>query len=57
MHVANAKKFEIYLTQINANFPVRLTYIKLPRHFRKQCAPRFILREFAAIQTSLKETF
>ena len=41
------------LNKINVNFPkVRFTYIKLTRNFRKQCAPNFILREFATIQAS-----
>ena len=51
MHVDIAKK--IYEDKRNANFPkIRFTYIKLKRNFCKQCAPNFILREFAAIQTS-----
>ena len=51
MRVENAKAFTLH--KINANFPkVRFTYIELTRHFRKQCAPNFIVREFAAIQTS-----
>ena len=51
MYVDNAK--EITLHKINANFPkVSFTYIKLTRKVRKQCAPTFILREFAAIKTS-----
>lgn len=33
-------------------FKIRFTYIKLTLNFRKQCAANFILREFAAIQTS-----
>ena len=41
------------LHKINANFSkVRFTYIKLTQNFRKQCAPNFVLHEFAAIQTS-----
>ena len=46
------------LNKINANFPkVRFTYIKLTRNFRKQCAPNFILREFATIQASQRTYF
>ena len=52
MHVDIAKK--IYEDKLNANFPkIRFTYIKLKRNFCKQCAPNFILREFAAIQNNL----
>ena len=41
------------LHKINASFPkVTFTNIKLTRNFRKRCVPNFILREFAAIQTS-----
>ena len=41
------------LHKINANFPtVTFTYIKLTRNFQIQCAPNFILCEFAVIQTS-----
>ena len=41
------------LHKINTNFPkARFTYITLAQKFRKQCAPNFILHEFAAIQTS-----
>ena len=41
------------LQKINTNLPkARFTYITLAQTFQKQCAPNFILHEFAAIQTS-----
>ena len=44
---------KVTLHKINTNFPkARFTYITLAQKFRKQCAPNFILHEFAAIQAS-----
>ena len=52
MHVQNAKK--IYVTQNKHPYlpKARFTYITLAQMFQKQCAPNFILHEFAALQTS-----
>ena len=50
---ANFPKVRFTYIKLTRNFPkVRFTYIKLTRNFRKQCAPNFILREFATIQAS-----